>query len=1553
MARRVNTNFVVGLGAVLALGTAGAFVAMRTNILQTKDPKKLVAMGETAEKAGDLKSAAQYYARAADSASRVHAPDAAELWERAGNTALAMSMKETNEEESQKDFQTARAWWNSALVQNPKYLPVLERSLEDAHDMASFFRAAQFWTTLEDTATKVIAAKADDVKAYTYRGEARLELLAGVTVAGMQETRLAQAQEDASKALELQPDSEGAVSLAARLALQRSLMARARSLPEVEKSERETAMKLLKDYLAAHPGAPQVSTTLAVALQMAGDRAGAITALETAAAKNPGESRVAGMLATLDASHDAAKGEAVLKGLVEAASDKTDAYARLAQYYEQQGRTEDAIAAWKGMLEHPMTGGGLAAFKSTQLEATALSAVSWDYMDIAEHEGTGTTKGKAALEDAVKYGDKLRQSKQASGLQDLLDGRLQLIRLNVPQAISLLLRAEATFTTPDQGNWFKTKMLLAAAYELQSDWGLALKSVDAVVAAFPNAAGAHLRKAQVLVKSARYNEALGEVEPMTKEQVPEPIRKMALAIQAAAYQRLGNSEKAVSALGGIDTPEAMVQIARDRLDQGDAQGAVEQIDAVLAKDPENVNALYVGILAAAQGAQKDKAKDYVARGLKKAPDNTQFKLLQAALNESEADVAAAQEKVLTAITDPIVRNISLAQLYARQGNMVKQYEATQAAGRAVEEAGSAAPSGAMNQVVDQLFVLSMQLARAAKDQAEADKYWAQAERYVQQAESRDLDGVKGQMYRGRLQLAKGGDLAAAAVQTLEQAVAARQDTSMGHTFLGEAYMSQKTPRTDAAIEQFRTAIQQKPDNLAALRSAIMLLVDKGDPTSLKEADGYYQQGLKFFPRDKTLAAMGDVLGDPAQAISNREKIRASNPENGENLRRLALLYSRQNNPQKAIEVLRPMFDKSPDVIVGDFLARMYRDTQQPGEALRMYDQFVNSSDPSVKFQGLLAEGEMYRSMGKDAEAVKVFEQAMAIEPKGADEAERRLADFYFDNGEMPRAETLYQRIHDVSKGVDVRVTYRLAETMIREGKYGDADTLLKKDVLAQRPQDAKALVLRAVGLLSQGRATDALSVLKDVLSSDPNNTDALFYHASTLMTLNKDLEEAARDLLAVRDSKGAGVTLEAKLNSRLLLARVYRQGRRYAEAAGAYEDVIATFPGMPGLRVDYAQYLLWLVGIERKLVPTDNSPTAFNVRSVKADNRLRSLLENSAQAFPNIAVWQVLQGREAAALGDAAAAREKLAAAFKSSHDDPSTALAYLDALLEDKSYDEVIATTTRLLADKPEFSDYYVKRGAAYAGLGKTGEAREDFDRALNLVVGSPDVFISDAEQCSAALTPTVTIELLKSRVAAHPDQYPARMALSAQLILANRGGEAVPLLAGLIADPSASAIHPLARRAIGLAKYQAKDFNGALQSYEEVLRTNPNDAETLNNMAYMLSEDMNDPNRALKYVGRAVDALREGGPEGLVLSQGSVLDTYGWVKFRSGDKEGAIYELRRAIQMEQLPTAYLHLAKVYKDIGRLEEARQTVTDGIRVAEGAKDPVLPQLEGLRKELGS
>ncbi|HVX84071.1 MAG TPA: tetratricopeptide repeat protein [Phycisphaerae bacterium] len=1555
MARRVNTPFVIGLGSVLAVGAVAAAIAMGTNILRTKDPHKLEAKGEEAEKKGDMQTAVQYYALAADAASRKHELDAAQMWERAANTALTMSVKETNAEKSEKFYQTARAWWENALAQDPRYLPVLKRTLEDYHDRAEYAHAPGLWTDLDQRATKVIDAQPGYAAAYSYRAEAHLEEAGGVTIPALQQKHLDAAEQDAKKAIELDKTAEEPVAMLVRLGLTRSLLSQQRKLTTEATKEREDAIKVAKDFLAEHPNSPQVSLMLAQGLVMGGDQAGAIGAVEAAAAQAPGNARVAGTLAQMYQQTDPSKAEAVLKSAIGAATDKADAYARLAEFYEQTGRVNDAIATWKEMLAHPTAGGGLAAVKENQLEVTALAAISWLQMDVVQASGMQSEAGKAALAEAKSYSEQLRQSKEAGGLQDMLDGRMELLRLNVPQAITYLQKADAAFTVPSLREWLRTKMTLAQAYDMQQDWGLELKTVEEVLAVYPTAVNPMLRRAQVLLRLARYNEALGMVKPLADDQrLPAALRQEAKGIQAVALSRLGDSQGSTELLNDMGTPAALLQIARNRLAENDAQGAMEQVDKVLKDSPQNMDALYVGCLAAAQANQKDKALDYAARALKKDPENTQFKLLQVALKDSGADAAAAQMKVLEAISDPVTRNLSIAQLYGRQGELEKQFGALQDAKKAVEAEGDSAPAGALNDVVDRLFVTSLQLADRATDAAAKDKYWSQAATYVQEAERLNLDGVKGQLYQGRLQLARGGNFAQAAVQTLEQAVAARPDTSLGHTCLGEAYASQTPPRRDAALEQFRQAIQQRPDNLAALHDALTLLVDKGDPSSLAEAKTYYLQGLQFYPRDKGLAAMGDVLGDPAEAVRTREQIRQKDPENMENLRRLALLYSRLGSPQKAIDVLRPAYDKKPDVIVADFLARMYHQTQQDGEALRIYDPYVQSADGAVKFQGLLMKGEMLRLMGKDADAVATFKDAIAAEPKGTDEAERRLADYYFDVSQMGNAEALYQQIRAGSHASDVKVTYRLAETLVREGKFTDANKILDQDVLSKQPQDAEALVLRSVALLSQGKPNDALTVLNGILSRDASNTDALFYRASALLALNQQLDQAVRDLLAVRDAKtGNANTGEAQLNSRLLLARAYRQGRRYSEAAGAYEDAIKQFPGIPSIRADYADYLLWLVGVQQHLSPSDNGTTAFAVKSVGAEDRLKKLLNDSAQAFPDIVVWAVLDGRLSQVKGNVDEARQKLEAAYNASKENPAAASPYLEALIHAKAYEEAATLASHLIAGKPEYADYYVKRGQAYAGLGKGDLARADFAQALGMVSGDTDTYLNVVKLGGAALKPEVMLEVVKERATSHPEEAVARMGEVSLLIDLQRGGEAAPILTGLLADKSAEGLHVLAKRALGLAKYQAKDYKGAYAAYQDVLADDPNDAETLNNLAYMLTEDMHQPQDALPFALRAVQALSGGSPEGIVLSQGAVLDTYGWAKYRSGDKEGAISELQRSIESDHLPIAYLHLAKVYKDIGRVDEAKRAVDEGLHVVVVAKDPAVAELEGLRKELGS
>jgi tetratricopeptide (TPR) repeat protein len=98
------------------------------------------------------------------------------------------------------------------------------------------------------------------------------------------------------------------------------------------------------------------------------------------------------------------------------------------------------------------------------------------------------------------------------------------------------------------------------------------------------------------------------------------------------------------------------------------------------------------------------------------------------------------------------------------------------------------------------------------------------------------------------------------------------------------------------------------------------------------------------------------------------------------------------------------------------------------------------------------------------------------------------------------------------------------------------------------------------------------------------------------------------------------------------------------------------------------------------------------------------------------------------------------------------------------------------------------------------------------------------------------------------------------------------------------------------------------ALDAFEEVIRLEPYNADALNNAAYYLSESLGEPAAALEYARRAV-SVRPG--------SWSLLDTLGWVLYRTGDFADAKQQLFRSVQIRETAVNTYHLAAVYAKEG------------------------------------
>ncbi|MEI9972606.1 MAG: tetratricopeptide repeat protein [Ignavibacteriota bacterium] len=109
-------------------------------------------------------------------------------------------------------------------------------------------------------------------------------------------------------------------------------------------------------------------------------------------------------------------------------------------------------------------------------------------------------------------------------------------------------------------------------------------------------------------------------------------------------------------------------------------------------------------------------------------------------------------------------------------------------------------------------------------------------------------------------------------------------------------------------------------------------------------------------------------------------------------------------------------------------------------------------------------------------------------------------------------------------------------------------------------------------------------------------------------------------------------------------------------------------------------------------------------------------------------------------------------------------------------------------------------------------------------------------------------------------------------------------------------------------------KKFEASESSFRKALEINPDDAQTLNYLGYMLADRNVRLDEAYKMIQRALE---------LVPNNGAYLDSLGWCYFRQGKLTDAERTLAKAVDLTgQDPTVHDHLGDVYMKLGKTQEA-------------------------------
>ena len=410
---------------------------------------------------------------------------------------------------------------------------------------------------------------------------------------------------------------------------------------------------------------------------------------------------------------------------------------------------------------------------------------------------------------------------------------------------------------------------------------------------------------------------------------------------------------------------------------------------------------------------------------------------------------------------------------------------------------------------------------------------------------------------------------------------------------------------------------------------------------------------------------------------------------------------------------------------------------------------------------------------------------------------------------------------------------------------------------------------------------------------------------------------------------------QASENPSLLptLADFYERQERWKDAANAYARALSLAPRSVELKTRYAQALLNAGGRD----DLDKARDVLNdIVSTRNDARALYLLSQADRRSGD------LPGAEAVA-------RRVIAVQDQS----PWGYFALAEALGDGHQYAQVVDALTPAIAKfhglpgdhSVELQMLLPHLGRAHRELGQADQALAAFDEAHRL---SPkDVLVTSylidasisAKKYGAAVqlarqaraenrndlmlarleaqalrldgNPDQGVAVLEDAFKNHLDEPAAYVALAHIYQDVSRGPQAVKLLRDAQAKfPSSTSI----AFELGAVFDKQKNFAEAEAAFRQVLAREPDHADALNYLGYMLAERGERLDESVGYLKKALEKEP---------NNGSFLDSLGWAYFKAGKLDLAEENLRRAAEQLKVNSVIQeHYGQLLFKVGRFEDA-------------------------------
>lgn len=574
----------------------------------------------------------------------------------------------------------------------------------------------------------------------------------------------------------------------------------------------------------------------------------------------------------------------------------------------------------------------------------------------------------------------------------------------------------------------------------------------------------------------------------------------------------------------------------------------------------------------------------------------------------------------------------------------------------------------------------------------------------------------------------------------------------------------------------------------------------------------------------------------------------------------------------------------PNSAVSKLLAQLYLDEPDVARAVSVLEGYVSAQPADSQALTLLASA--YMAQGRHNRATNLMQEALKSADNPAFRTALGLSLIGAKQPALAKQELEQAWRKDASQ---VRAGMALVNLYLRAGQASKA-VAVAESLVKQQPNNAAWHNLLGMSRGDANQLDLARSSFEQALKLDPNLTAAQLNLAR--LDIRTRAFDAAQTRLAVivkADEKNADALLEMA---------VLAQQRGQMEEVQRWLDKAADAEGNKGKRASLALIDFHLV--QGRAVP-----------ALEAAKRL------AAKSSPDDLGVLLATTRALLANGDQTSARATLTSAARYAEFDAPQQLQVASLQLAANNPSGAAYSLEKALAGRPDYlpalalmTEVELRQGDV---TGAEKRARGIVDKHPRLAIGHS--LLGDVALSRQQVSPA--IEHFRRAHQAEPSTDTLLRLMRTQL----RAGEARSSL-GLAEQWVKSRPRDfVVQRALAEAYNNQGQLKQARATYEALLKSLPDDAPAMNNLAMVMTR-LGDP----AAVAMAERALAK------APNQAEVIDTLGWALFQNGQTDRALQLLRDArLRNPSNPDIRFHLATVLAQTGRQAEAKEEVEAALK----------------------